>query len=95
MKLKIHKEFLTLSVILTSLSAYMLPCHSTDGVRFYYGYPIYFLTLFSTKEAIKPTDTIVMHTSLDLFRFMLNVVIIYLFLCLMHQIFSPRRPNKA
>lgn len=80
MKLNVHKKFLIPSVILTSLSAYMLPCHSTDRFRFDYGYPIYFSTLVSTEESIKPTDTTAMRTSLDLFKFMINIVIIYLFL---------------
>ena len=80
MKLNRHKEFLISSVSLTSLAAYLLPSYSQDRFRFYYGYPIYFLTLFSPKEAIKQTDTIVMRTTLGLFRFMINIVIIYLFL---------------
>lgn len=79
-----NKRILNWSIVLALLSAYILPCKSSDGFAFRYGYPFPFFTRYNTP--IRPENSILFSTYTDVATLAINIIIIYLFIYLIHTI---------
>ncbi|MGL4913968.1 MAG: hypothetical protein ACRC3Y_16220 [Romboutsia sp.] len=81
-----NKKVLNWSIIISLLSAYVLPGKSHDGFGFEYGYPVRFFTRFNMP--IKAGDTILNSTNIDLGSLIMNVFIIYFVIYFLDRIIS-------
>lgn len=69
------KKIFKWSIVISLLTAYMLPNTSSDGFAFEYGYPFKFFTTYNSPMNIG--DTIFYSTGFDLFGLGMNIVVIY------------------
>ncbi len=69
------KKIFKWSIVISLLTAYMLPSTSSDGFAFEYGYPFKFFTTYNSPMNIG--DTIFYSTAFDLFGLSMNIVVIY------------------
>lgn len=69
------KKILNWSIVISLLTAYLLPGTSSDGFAFKYGYPFKFFTTYNSPMNIG--DTIFYSTGFDLFGLGMNIVVIY------------------
>lgn len=69
------KKIFKWSIVISLLTAYMLPGTSSDGFAFEYGYPFKFFTTYNSPMNIG--DTIFYSTAFDLFGLGMNIVVIY------------------
>lgn len=70
-----NKKILNWSIVISILTAYMLPGTSSDGFAFEYGYPFKFFTIYNT--TINIGDTIFDSTAFNLLGLAINIVVIY------------------
>ncbi|WP_195948299.1 hypothetical protein [Paraclostridium bifermentans] len=69
------KKIFKWSIVISLLTAYMLPSTSSDGFAFEHGYPFKFFTTYNSPMNIG--DTIFYSTAFDLFGLAMNIVVIY------------------
>lgn len=69
------KKIFKWSIVISLLTAYMLPGTSSDGFAFKYGYPFKFFTTYNSP--MNTGDTIFYSTGFDLFGLGMNIVVIY------------------
>ena len=74
-KVNINNKILNWSIVISLLTAYLLPGTSADGFAFTYGYPFNFFTIYN--NTINVGDTIFNSTSFNLLGFGMNTVVIY------------------
>ncbi|AEH61178.1 hypothetical protein Mzhil_1331 [Methanosalsum zhilinae DSM 4017] len=83
--MKIKRNLLATSAAVTMCSVFLLPYSSSDGFRFNFGYPFPYFTTYDWPSPIAANEILLMRVSIDLFPFLINVILIYL---VMHLILS-------
>jgi hypothetical protein len=80
-KKKISIGYLNLSVAITLLSAYIIPCHLIDDFRKSFGFPFGWFTVYGDTIG----NTILTSTSLHLHLLIANITIWYLVILFAHK----------
>lgn len=73
--MNINKKILSWSLILSLISAYILPGRLVNGGRFAYGYPLGFFEI--SNKALNTGRIIMSTTNLNLLSFAVNTLLIY------------------
>lgn len=85
------KKILNWSIVISLLTAYLLPGTSSDGFAFKYGYPFKFFTTYNSPMNIG--DTIFYSTALDLFGLAMNIVVIYYIIYVFNKLINKIVPR--
>ena len=70
-----NNKILSGSILISLLTAYLLPGTSSDGFAFKFGYPFKFFTIYN--NPISTGDTIFNSTAFDLFGLSMNIIVMY------------------
>lgn len=85
------KKILNWSIVISLLTAYLLPGTSSDGFAFKYGYPFKFFTIYNSPMNIG--DTIFYSTVFDLFGLGMNIVVIYYIIYVFNKLINKIVPR--
>ena len=83
--MNINLNILSTSLLITLSSVFLLPYSSSDGFRFNFGYPFSFVTTYDWPNPIEANEILLMRVSIDIFPFLINVIIIYLIIYLAYE----------
>ncbi|WP_042274497.1 hypothetical protein [Faecalimicrobium dakarense] len=83
-----NRKILNWSIIITLLTAYIIPGQSSDGFAFKYGYPYRFFTMYNTE--INAGSTIMNSTLFNIDRFILNILIMYFTFHILNKFINKR-----
>ena len=87
-----NKKILNYSIVISLLTAYILPCNSSDGFAFDYGYPIEFFTKYN--KEITSNESILTSTALNLGALIGNILIIYFIIYIIIKIKNNIKTKK-
>lgn len=90
--MNINSKILKWSIIITLLTAYIIPGQSLDGFAFKYGYPFGFFTIYNTEISVG--DTILNSTLFNIAKFGLNVLVIYFIFYILNKFINKRSEIK-
>lgn len=81
--MKINKKILSWSIVLSLLSASILPGRLINESRFTYGYPLGFFEI--SNNALNRGRVILASTNLNLFSFAVNTLLVYFMIKFIRQ----------
>lgn len=84
---------LCLSVIISMLTVFILPCTATDGFYFSYGFPIPFITFFP-KVVLHRSDLLITWTNINIIGLLLELLIIFWIIILIKFLFNKIKVRK-
>ncbi|XMB85578.1 hypothetical protein RJG79_09130 [Mycoplasmatota bacterium WC44] len=84
--MKLRKKLLITSTVIVILTVPLLPCSFSDGIRFKFGYPFSYFTLFDVP--IKDNEILLMRMNVNVFTFIFDVLIVYWLLTLVTLIIN-------
>jgi len=90
MKKSIKREFLYISIIITILSTYMLPCQRISEFQKAFGYPFGWFTVFNDTIG----DIIIKSTQVNVLMLFFNIIAWYFLIFFISAIYIKFKQNK-
>lgn len=93
--MKLKKIFMVYSVILVILTVFLLPYNYSDGIKFMFGYPIAFFTIYDLVNPMKSNEILLMRTNIDLLGFIIDVFLIYWLINVIQKLLNKFKKSRT